>query len=70
MNIQPAKPIGLVYRNRVTSRPAASNALDSERFLVWLEVMLEMGADRAAARLAEMDEDEAHHDTTSWFNPR
>ncbi|HVL52733.1 MAG TPA: alpha-isopropylmalate synthase regulatory domain-containing protein, partial [Vitreimonas sp.] len=29
-------------------------------------------ADRAAGAgvRAEMDEDEAHHDTTSWFNPR
>jgi hypothetical protein len=25
---------------------------------------------RRAGRRAEMDEDEAHHDTTSWFNPR
>lgn len=25
---------------------------------------------RIAAARAEMDEDEAHHDTTSWFNPR
>ena len=25
---------------------------------------------RVAAARAEMDEDEAHHDTTSWFNPR
>ncbi len=24
----------------------------------------------ASASRAEMDEDEAHHDTTSWFNPR
>jgi hypothetical protein len=25
---------------------------------------------RIAAARAEMDEDESHHDTTSWFNPR
>jgi hypothetical protein len=27
-------------------------------------------AGREAPVRAEMDEDEAHHDTTSWFNPR
>jgi hypothetical protein len=38
-------------------RPGREERFDAERFGLWLEVMLEMGADRAAARLAEMDED-------------
>lgn len=38
-------------------RPGQEERFDAERFGLWLEVMLEMGADRAAARLAEMDED-------------
>lgn len=40
-----------------SERPGRQERFDAERFGLWLEVMLEMGADRAAARLAEMDED-------------
>ncbi|HEX5749615.1 MAG TPA: DUF6178 family protein [Archangium sp.] len=40
-----------------STRPGQEERFDTERFGLWLEVMLEMGADRAAARLAEMDED-------------
>ncbi|MCY1074672.1 DUF6178 family protein [Archangium lansingense] len=40
-----------------SERPGQEERFDPERFGLWLEVMLEMGADRAAARLAEMDED-------------
>ena len=40
-----------------STRPGQEERFDAERFGLWLEVMLEMGADRAAARLAEMDED-------------
>jgi hypothetical protein len=40
-----------------SGRPGQEEKFDAERFGLWLEVMLEMGADRAAARLAEMDED-------------
>ncbi|WP_152621883.1 DUF6178 family protein [Archangium violaceum] len=40
-----------------STRPGQEERFDPERFGLWLEVMLEMGADRAAARLAEMDED-------------
>ncbi|WP_375770869.1 DUF6178 family protein [Archangium gephyra] len=40
-----------------STRPGRQERFDAERFGLWLEVMLEMGADRAAARLAEMDED-------------
>lgn len=39
------------------TRPGQEERFDAERFGLWLEVLLEMGADRAAARLAEMDED-------------
>ena len=40
-----------------SERPGQQERFDTERFGLWLEVLLEMGADRAAARLAEMDED-------------
>lgn len=40
-----------------SARPGQEERFDAERFGLWLEVLLEMGADRAAARLAEMDED-------------
>lgn len=40
-----------------STRPGREERFDAERFGLWLEVLLEMGADRAAARLAEMDED-------------
>ncbi|MFL5355842.1 DUF6178 family protein [Archangium sp.] len=40
-----------------STRPGQEERFDAERFGLWLEVLLEMGADRAAARLAEMDED-------------
>jgi Family of unknown function (DUF6178) len=40
-----------------SERPGREERFDAERFGLWLEVLLEMGADRAAARLAEMDED-------------
>jgi hypothetical protein len=40
-----------------SERPGREERFDPERFGLWLEVLLEMGADRAAARLAEMDED-------------
>lgn len=39
------------------TRPGQEERFDTERFGLWLEVLLEMGADRAAARLAELDED-------------
>ncbi|HYO58749.1 DUF6178 family protein [Archangium sp.] len=43
-----------LWRNE---RPGQQERFDAERFGLWLEVLLEMGAERAAARLAEMDED-------------
>jgi hypothetical protein len=38
-------------------RPGEREVLDPERFAAWLEVLLEAGAERAAARLAELSED-------------
>ncbi len=43
-----------LWRN---ARPGQEERFDAERFGLWLEVMLEMGADRAAQKLTEMDED-------------
>ncbi len=40
-----------------SERPGQEERFDAERFGLWLEVMLEMGADRAAQKLTEMDED-------------
>lgn len=40
-----------------STRPGKEEHFDAERFGLWLEVLLEMGPERAAARLAEMDED-------------
>jgi uncharacterized protein DUF6178 len=40
-----------------STRPGQEERFDAERFGLWLEVMLEMGADRAAQKLTEMDED-------------
>jgi hypothetical protein len=40
-----------------SSRPGDDERFDSERFLVWLEIMLESGERVTAARLAELPED-------------
>ena len=37
--------------------PGRDEQLDADRFGVWLEVLLESGADMAARRLADMDVD-------------
>lgn len=37
--------------------PGREERFDAERFGLWLEILLEMGASRAAARIVEMDED-------------
>lgn len=43
-----------LWRN---ARPGAEEKFDSERFTVWLEVLLDMGVAFAAEKVAEMDED-------------
>jgi hypothetical protein len=43
-----------LFRN---ARPGEREAFDPDRFVAWLEVMLEAGDEAAAARLAELSED-------------
>jgi hypothetical protein len=40
-----------------SERPGVDEAFDAGRFLLWMEVMLEAGAEFAASRLAELPED-------------
>ena len=41
----------------MSSRPGEDEHLDAKRFCTWLEVLLEVGSDFAAEKVAEMDED-------------
>ncbi len=45
----------------VSNRAGERESLDVGRFVVWLEVLLEAGAEVAAARVAELDEDFVAH---------
>src|SRR5690606_30533705 len=45
----------------VSARPGERESLDVERFVVWLEVLLETGDEVAADRVAELDEDFVAH---------
>ena len=38
-------------------KPGREEKFDTERFTVWLEILLEMGVDFAVSKIAEMDED-------------